>query len=41
MIVQLVPSLRDEHGRVLDPATVSAILGGMAIMFGTGLLAGA
>ena len=38
VIVQLGPSLRDEHGRALHPAAVSGILGGVAIMFATGLL---
>jgi zinc transporter, ZIP family len=38
VIVQLVPSLRDEEGRALHPAGVCALLAGMAIMFGTGLL---
>jgi ZIP family zinc transporter len=38
VIVQLAPSIRDEHGRALHPAAVSGILGGMAIMFATGLL---
>jgi len=38
VIVQLAPSLRDEHGRALHPAAVSGILGGMGIMFATGLL---
>jgi hypothetical protein len=30
--------VRDEEGRTLHPAAVSGILGGMAIMFATGLL---
>jgi zinc transporter, ZIP family len=38
VIVQLSPSLRDGAGRTLHPAAVSGILGGMAIMFATGLL---
>ena len=38
VIVQLAPTLRDEGGRTLHPAAVSGILGGMAIMFATGLL---
>jgi ZIP family zinc transporter len=38
VIVQLAPAIRDEHGRALHPAAVSGILGGMAIMFATGLL---
>ena len=38
VIVQLAPTLRDDDGRALHPAAVSGILGGMAIMFATGLL---
>ena len=38
VIVQLAPTLRDDGGRTLHPAAVSGILGGMAIMFATGLL---
>jgi zinc transporter ZupT len=38
VIVQLTPSLRDDHGRALHPAAVAGLLGGMAIMFTTGLL---
>ena len=38
VIVQLVPSLRDDQGRALHPAAVAGLLGGMAIMFTTGLL---
>lgn len=38
VIVQLVPTLRDRVGRVLHPAAVGGLLGGMAIMFTTGLL---
>jgi len=38
VIVQLAPSLRDEHGRTLHPAAVTGILGGMGVMFATGLL---
>jgi ZIP family zinc transporter len=38
VIVQLVPSMRDEGGRTLHPGAVSGILVGMAIMFATGLL---
>ena len=34
----LAPSLRDEQGRTLHPVAVSGLLGGMAIMFATGLL---
>ena len=38
VIVQLAPSLRDEAGRTLHPAAVGGLLGGMALMFATGLL---
>ncbi|HEV2062567.1 MAG TPA: ZIP family metal transporter [Solirubrobacteraceae bacterium] len=38
VIVQLAPSLRDDAGRALHPTAVAALLGGMAIMFATGLL---
>jgi ZIP family zinc transporter len=38
VIVQLAPTLRDDAGRALHPGAVSGILGGMAIMFATGLL---
>jgi zinc transporter ZupT len=41
VIVTLVPSLRDGDGRVLHPAAVTGILGGMALMFATGLLVAA
>jgi zinc transporter ZupT len=38
VIVQLAPSLRDDGGRVLHPVAVAGLLGGMALMFATGLL---
>ena len=38
VIIQLAPSLRDDHGRVLHPVAVGGLLAGMAIMFATGLL---
>ncbi|MBI5103812.1 MAG: ZIP family metal transporter [Solirubrobacterales bacterium] len=38
VIVQLAPSLRDEEGRTLHPGAVAGLLGGMAVMFSTGLL---
>ncbi len=38
VVVQLAPTLRDRAGRLLHPAAVTAMLAGMAIMFGTGLL---
>jgi zinc transporter ZupT len=38
VMVQLAPSLRDEHGRTLHPTAVAGLLAGLAVMFGTGLL---
>jgi zinc transporter ZupT len=38
VIVQLAPSLRDDRGRTLHPGAVAGLLGGMALMFATGLL---
>jgi zinc transporter ZupT len=38
VIVQLVPTLRDEQNRVLHPRAVAGLLAGMALMFVTGLL---
>jgi zinc transporter ZupT len=38
VIVQLAPSLRDDHGRTLHPGAVAGLLTGMALMFATGLL---
>jgi zinc transporter ZupT len=38
VIAQLVPTLQDETGRVLNPGAVVALLAGMAVMFTTGLL---
>jgi zinc transporter ZupT len=38
VIAQLAPTMRDEQGRYLHPAAVAGALGGMAIMFATGLL---
>jgi zinc transporter, ZIP family len=38
VIVQLAPALRDDAGRTLHPAAVAGLLGGMALMFATGLL---
>jgi ZIP family zinc transporter len=38
VIVQLAPSLRDEAGRTLHPASVAGLLAGLALMFATGLL---
>jgi zinc transporter, ZIP family len=38
VIVQLSPTLRDDKGRTLHPAAVAGLLGGMALMFTTGLL---
>jgi ZIP family zinc transporter len=41
VVVTLLPSLRDDGGRLLHPAAVTGILGGMALMFATGLLVAA
>jgi zinc transporter, ZIP family len=38
VIVQLAPSVRDGDGRLLHPPAVAGLLGGMALMFATGLL---
>jgi zinc transporter, ZIP family len=38
VVVQLAPTLRDEHGRTLHPVAVAGLLAGMAVMFVTGLL---
>ena len=38
VIVQLAPSMRNEHGRTLHQGAVAGLLAGMAIMFATGLL---
>jgi zinc transporter ZupT len=38
VIATLVPSVRDDDGRVLHPGAVTGILAGMALMFATGLL---
>ena len=38
VIVQLAPTLRDETGRTGSPAVIGGLLGGVAIMFLTGLL---
>jgi ZIP family zinc transporter len=38
VIVQLAPSLRDDHGRTLHPRAVAGLLCGLALMFTTGLL---
>ena len=38
VIVQLAPSLRDGEGRTLHPPAVLGLLGGMGLMFATGLL---
>ena len=41
VIAQLVPSMRDPGGRALHPAAVGGVLGGVALMFATGLLVSA
>ena len=38
VIVQLAPSLRDDHGRLLHPGAAAGLLAGMGFMFATGLL---
>jgi zinc transporter ZupT len=38
VVVQLAPTLRDEHARILHPRAVGGLLAGMALMFTTGLL---
>ena len=38
VIVQLTPTLRDDAGRTLHPSAVAGLLGGLALMFATGLL---
>lgn len=41
VIGQLLPTLRDDEGRLLHPASVGGLLAGIAIMFATGLLVAA
>jgi ZIP family zinc transporter len=41
VIATLTPSLRDDEGRTLHPGAVLGILGGMGVMFATGLLVAA
>jgi hypothetical protein len=41
VIATLAPAFRDEAGRYLHPRAVTGILGGMALMFATGLLVSA
>ena len=38
VIVQLAPTMRDDSGRTLHPAAVGGLLGGIGLMFLTGLL---
>jgi ZIP family zinc transporter len=38
VIVQIAPTMRDEDGRLLYPATVAGMLAGIAVMYLTGLL---
>lgn len=38
VIVQLLPSMRDDRERLLHPRAVSGMLAGLAVMFLTGLL---
>ncbi len=41
VIITLLPSLRDDDGRVLHPGAVAGMLGGIGLMFATGLLVAA
>ena len=41
VIIQLLPSVRDDHGRVLHPGAATGMLAGIAVMFLTGLLVAA
>lgn len=41
VIVQLLPTLRDDDKRLLHPVAVAGLIGGMALMFGTSLLVAA
>jgi hypothetical protein len=41
VVITLLPSVRDDDGRTLHPGAVMGILGGMAVMFLTGLLVAA
>ncbi len=38
VIVQISPAMRDEDGRLLYPSTVAGMLGGIAVLYLTGLL---
>jgi zinc transporter, ZIP family len=38
VIAALAPTLRDDEGRILHPRSVAGLLGGLALMFVTGLL---
>ncbi|HYP54754.1 MAG TPA: ZIP family metal transporter, partial [Solirubrobacterales bacterium] len=38
VIVQLLPSMRDGEGRVLNPLSVAGLLAGIVAMYATGLL---
>jgi zinc transporter, ZIP family len=38
VVVQIAPTMRDEDGRLLYPATVAGMLAGIAVMYLTGLL---
>ena len=41
VVVQLLPTMRDDQGRALHPGAVIGMLAGVAIMFATGLLVAA
>ncbi|WP_158509784.1 hypothetical protein [Amycolatopsis japonica] len=38
VVIQIVPSLRDKDGRLLEPATVGGVAVGLPTMFLTGSL---
>jgi zinc transporter, ZIP family len=38
VIVQIAPSMRDDHGRLLHPLSVAGMLAGIALLYVTGLL---
>lgn len=38
VIVQIAPAMRDDDGRLLNPSAVAGILGGIAVLYATGLL---
>jgi zinc transporter, ZIP family len=38
VIVQIAPSMRDDEGRLLNPSAIAGLLGGIALLYVTGLL---